>query len=328
MAAQNGLRLRPRGEGHSTAGQAQVSDGVVVDMRGLDAVAVANGHAVAQAGARWSAVLATSLPLGLTPPVLTDYLELSVGGTLSVGGIGGMTHRHGMQVDNVTALEVLTPDGTIHTCAPGSTLFDAVRGSHGEHGIILRATLRLIPAPARVRRHKLRFTDLGSFLSAQRALMAERRFDSLKGRVLADRTFEISAVTYTNEIPTQPVDETEERDYADFASRAELEGAEKPHPWLNLFLPDTEVEQFLTDFLASGDDVGPLGTTLAYPFDTRLITAPEVRLPRSDVAFLVALLRTAESPASLTRMAAANEKWRQRTLEVGGRVYLDRSGTP
>src|ERR1043165_8191271 len=94
-ALADGLRLRPRGEGHSTAGQAQIRHGVVVDMRGLNAVTVSDGHAVAEAGARWSTVLATTLPLGLTPPVLTDYQELSVGGTLSVGGIGGMSHQHG-----------------------------------------------------------------------------------------------------------------------------------------------------------------------------------------------------------------------------------------
>jgi FAD/FMN-containing dehydrogenase len=53
---------------------------------------------VVDAGAKWSEVLAATLPQGLTPPVLTDYLELSVGGTLVVGGIGGTTSRYGMQI--------------------------------------------------------------------------------------------------------------------------------------------------------------------------------------------------------------------------------------
>ena len=45
-------------------------------------------------------------PLGLTPPVLTDYLHLSVGGTISVGGIGGATSRFGTQADQAS----LAPD--------------------------------------------------------------------------------------------------------------------------------------------------------------------------------------------------------------------------
>jgi FAD/FMN-containing dehydrogenase len=56
-------------------------------------------------------VLDRALPRGLTPPTLTDYQDLSVGGTLSVGGIGGAMFRYGAQVDNVVALEVVTGVG-------------------------------------------------------------------------------------------------------------------------------------------------------------------------------------------------------------------------
>ncbi len=38
-------------------------------------------------------------------PVLTDFIELSVGGTLSVGGIGGATQHYRLQIDNVLELE-------------------------------------------------------------------------------------------------------------------------------------------------------------------------------------------------------------------------------
>ena len=63
------------------------------------------------AGATWRAVLGATLARGLTPPVLTNYLGLSVGGTLAVGGIGGTSSRYGMQTDNVLALDVVTGDG-------------------------------------------------------------------------------------------------------------------------------------------------------------------------------------------------------------------------
>ncbi len=46
------------------------------------------------------------------PPVFTDYIELSIGGTLSLGGIGGTSYRYGVQVDNVLSLEVVTVMGS------------------------------------------------------------------------------------------------------------------------------------------------------------------------------------------------------------------------
>ncbi|WP_041836784.1 FAD-binding protein [Actinosynnema mirum] len=91
----DGLALTPRGQGHSTRGQAQSEGGVVLDMTGFD----------------------TALRHGRTPPVLTDYLGLSVGGTLSVGGHGGASHQHGAQTDTVLELDVLTPNGS-RTTAP------------------------------------------------------------------------------------------------------------------------------------------------------------------------------------------------------------------
>jgi cytokinin dehydrogenase len=87
-ANEHGLKVAMRGQGHSTMGQAQVDGGVVIDSRSLNVIhAIEADRAVVDAGVTWSSLLSSSLPEGLTPPVLTDYLDLSVGGTLSVGGI-------------------------------------------------------------------------------------------------------------------------------------------------------------------------------------------------------------------------------------------------
>jgi FAD/FMN-containing dehydrogenase len=73
--------------------------------------AVEGDRIVVEAGAKWSEVLRVTLPRGVTPPVLTDYLELSVGGTLVVGGVGGTTSAFGLQSDHVIELEVVTGTG-------------------------------------------------------------------------------------------------------------------------------------------------------------------------------------------------------------------------
>ena len=111
-AAGLGRKIAPQGQSHSVYGRAQVSAGIVIDMSQLRTVhGVQNDRVVVDAGAKWSEVLAATLPQGLTPPVLTDYLELSVGGTLVVGGVGGTTSRYGMQSDNVLELDVVTGKG-------------------------------------------------------------------------------------------------------------------------------------------------------------------------------------------------------------------------
>jgi cytokinin dehydrogenase len=343
-ALASGRPLRARGQGHSTAGQAQVSGGVVVDMSGLNAIGpLRTDHIFVGAGARWSSILAATLPQGLTPPVLTDYLELSVGGTLSAGGIGGAAHQHGLQVDNVLEMEVLTTDGRISTCTAGDELFDLVRGGWGEHGIILGAKLRLIPAHTRARRYLLRYASLPQFLADQRLLMTSRRFDYLEGQAKPGWVYEIEAVTYHTP-PGKPVDlpgglsydrieAEEDLGYFDFLNRV-AEGEQflrqtgdwdRPHPWADLFLPDTAVEEFLAELMAGMtiEDLGENGVFLIYPFDTTKARAPRPRLPGTPTAFLIALLRTAADDAALTRMLALNDDLRRRTHAVGGTVYQD-----
>src|SRR5947207_7552698 len=89
FARQNGLKIAPRGQGHSTHGQVQVNTGIVVDLASLNAIsAIHEDRVEVEAGALWSTLWQATLAQGLTPPVLTDYLNLSIGGVLSVGGIG------------------------------------------------------------------------------------------------------------------------------------------------------------------------------------------------------------------------------------------------
>src|SRR5215211_228462 len=146
----NNIHVAARGQGHSTQGQAQVEAGVVVDMATLTTVHEVNStSALVDGGTRWLDLLAQTIPQGLTPPVLVDFLELTVGGTLSLGGIGSKAFRFGPQVDNVLELQVVTGEGELVSCSPAhnSGLFDAARSGLGQFGLIVRARVRLIPAP-------------------------------------------------------------------------------------------------------------------------------------------------------------------------------------
>ena len=66
--------------------------------------------------------------------------------------------------------------------------------------IITRATLRLVPAPTRVRRFLLSYPDLATMLGDQRLLVHEQRFEGVQGAVLAAPTGGCSG----SQRPTKP----------------------------------------------------------------------------------------------------------------------------
>ena len=196
------LQVAMRGQGHSTYGQAQVRGGVVIDSRTLATIhRITADRAVVDAGVQWLDLIKATIAQGATPPVATDYLGLSVGGTLSVGGIGGATSHHGMQVDNVLALEVVTGVGELVRCSPSENrdLFRSVLGGLGQFGVIVRATVRLVPAETTARVYHLFYPDLASFTAAQRTALADRRFSYLEGQIAPTESgwsYQLEGVAY------------------------------------------------------------------------------------------------------------------------------------
>lgn len=108
--------ISARGNGHSTHGQDLVNNGVVVDMKALREKKKGNGIFIskrplfADVGGEqlWIDVLNATVKQGVAPVSWTDYLELTVGGTLSNAGISGQTFRFGPQIRNVYELDVVT----------------------------------------------------------------------------------------------------------------------------------------------------------------------------------------------------------------------------
>ena len=117
FAARNSLHVATRGGGHSQTGQS-LSDQIVLDMTSLNQVTQRPEDAVtAQAGIKWRALVEHLAPQRLSPPVLTNNLDVTVGGTLSMGGLGVASWRHGTQADNCLELEVVTGTGEIVRCS-------------------------------------------------------------------------------------------------------------------------------------------------------------------------------------------------------------------
>ncbi|MFI9454329.1 FAD-binding protein [Amycolatopsis sp. NPDC052450] len=350
FAAARGLPVAARGAGHSSYGQGQVEGGILLDMTSLPPRRVVTGELVSvDAGARWREVLEATLPHGLTPPALTDYLELTVAGTLVVGGIGGAAHHHGTQTDSVVELEVVTGAGEVRTCSHDSDkdLFDAVLGGLGQCGVITRATLRLIPAPARARRWKLYYDSFPAFLADQRAVVRDGRFDYVEGQLIpvdGGWRYLLEAVAYYTP-PAAPDEaalldsldfgesEDEDTKYFDFLNRmADGEAALRaegswfhPHPWLNLFLPDDKVEHFVAETLAATGEpeLGATGLLLLYPVRNDRLKTPLFSVPPGELSWLFCPLRAGspDDPLHNARLLELNVDLYRKARDLGGKAY-------
>ncbi|XP_061361731.1 cytokinin dehydrogenase 3-like [Gastrolobium bilobum] len=198
------FNIAARGQGHSTRGQAMARDGVVVDMASFRkqrhgiAINVSedplNGNYYADVGGEqlWIDVLYATLEHGLAPVSWTDYLYLTVGGTLSNAGVSGQAFRYGPQISNVHEMDVVTGKGDFVTCSSRKNLelFHAVLGGLGQFGIIARARIALEPAPKRVKWVRLLYSDFSAFTKDQERLISingrkqKTALDFLEGMLL------------------------------------------------------------------------------------------------------------------------------------------------
>lgn len=335
--------LAVRGAAHTTFGQT-LSEGVVLDLSALP-VPVDEGHddvIRVSAGERWSAVVTRAVARGRTLPVIPDYLGLTVGGTLTHGGIGESSFLSGVQTDHVRALEVVTGAGEHVRCSPGerSDLFDAVRAGLGQCAIIVAAEMALVPAPEEVTLFTLRAADHRGLLARLTALADEGAFEYLQATVDAlapgRLIFTLNAATgHTAGARREPpsgarVASTHVLSYMDYLRRLDhIEQAMRdlgvwdvPHPWMYVCLPAARAESFL----------GAVSDGLRYPRDGRILFQTFVRsrcrtplysLPEGEHSVHFALLRHAV-PGTPERAAALVESNRQlwkASAAVGGRLY-------
>jgi cytokinin dehydrogenase len=337
-ARRAGLPLVARGAGHTTYGQAQVDGGVVVDLRGLDGIQELTARtATVGAGGTWRTVVEHTAAAGLTPPVLPDYLDLTVGGTLSVGGISGSSFRFGAQIDNVDALLVVTKAGELVLCSDTEErdVFNAVLGGFGRGGIIVRATIRLGAAPNAVAVHRIPYADAPSMAAALRSFADNGAFDYVLGIITVaesggwEPSIEAAVGADATIAPLPSGTECEVRSFADWVRRVdepvavlrELGLWAAPHPWLDLFVRESAIDIMLTEVLGTPilRGVGPL-RILLYPLRRSRFTRPGLRLPAEENLFLLDVLSNAVE-ADAQAMVEANRRIFERNRDLGGTLY-------
>jgi len=349
-AKQHRLDIAARGQGHSTNGQSQVNAGIVIDTSTLASVEVSGNSAIVGPGARWREILAATLPKKLTPPTLPNYLDLTVGGNIAVGGIGGASHRRGAVVDNVLELEVVTGTGNLRRCSAtrDPALFNAVLGGLGQFGIVVRAKLELERSRELARVYTLQYPDVPSLLDDARHAVLTQRFDHVEGQVNPDASGQygpatLIAVKYFD--PGAPPNDAAllhgfdpasrtiaDLPYAAFLGRidplvdmAKALGAwALPHPFFDVFLPNSTVRQFLGEVIPTLtiDDTGN-GPVVIYPLRRSKLCRPMFRVPdREEVFFLFDILGYAPPvPEVVAQQIARNTAWFRRARQLGGKAY-------
>lgn len=207
------LTVAARGNGHSINGQAMSDRGLVMDMRSAEGnhfeVVRMNGETFVDVsgGALWEDVLKRCvLEYKLAPRSWTDYLGLTVGGTLSNAGVSGQAFRFGPQTSNVAELDVVTGKGQLMTCNKNenSELFFGALGGLGQFGIVTRARVVVQSAPDMVRWIRVVYAEFEDFTRDAEWLVTRpegESFDYVEGFVFVN-----SVDDPANGWPTVPLD--------------------------------------------------------------------------------------------------------------------------
>jgi FAD/FMN-containing dehydrogenase len=146
FAREHDLEIAIRGGGHNVAGTAVCDDGIVIDLSAMRAVRVdpVNRRAWVQGGALWGDVDHETQAHGLatTGGIVshTGVAGLSLG-----GGLGWLMRTHGLTVDNLLAIDIVTANGELLRASDNEhpDLFWALRGGGGNFGVVTAFEFRL-----------------------------------------------------------------------------------------------------------------------------------------------------------------------------------------
>jgi FAD/FMN-containing dehydrogenase len=225
-------------------------------------------------------------------------------------------------------------------------LFEAALAGQGQCAIIVRATLRLIPAPPNARVYSLTYPDLTTLMRDLRRLIRVGRFDTVQGLIVPAPTagwvYGLEAASYAPAPDDDRLlaglgfipgtEHAETRTYAEWTNRlaAQIEFLKaqglwtRPHPWLDLFVPGEAAERFVSEALAAltPEDLGPFSPVLLFPLPAARFTRPLLRTAPGETMFLFDILRTApEGEGTVRRLLAANRELFERDRALGGTHY-------
>ena len=148
FARAHGVEIAVRGGGHHAAGFGVWDGALVVDMSTMRSTTVDPGARTVRvdAGCTWGDVDHATVAFGMATP--SGFLaSTGVAGLALGGGIGYLSRRFGLTVDNLLSADVVLADGSFVTASETShpDLFWALRGGGGNFGVVTSFVFRCHP---------------------------------------------------------------------------------------------------------------------------------------------------------------------------------------
>jgi FAD/FMN-containing dehydrogenase len=136
---QQDLRVSIRGGGHNAGGLGVCDDGLVIDLSLIKYVHVDPAARTVRAGGgcTWGDVDHATHAFGLAVP--SGIISTTgVGGLTLGGGMGHLTRKYGLTIDNLLAADVVLADGSfvVASADENGDLFWALRGGGGNFGVV------------------------------------------------------------------------------------------------------------------------------------------------------------------------------------------------
>lgn len=341
MADDRRIQVAARATGHSQGGQSLTDSGVVLDLSGLDRVLEVDrdqGFAEVEAGANWRQLLLPLRDGHKLPPVVTDNVHVSVGGTVSAGGLGPGSFRWGAQAGLCEALEVVTATGDILRCSPQqhTDVFNFVRAGLGRFGVITKIRFPLVEFPPELTAFQLRFPDPEELVRGIRALSGDDAVTALAGHVVgegqggwvsellvaarADWPLSVKNSAPLGRRQMIPYEFLERFGETFREWRRAAEEGRLAYPWIEAFVPiDAAAEcvretmRLLPTSAAGGSRI------LVWP--VRATDLPMLAMPTDEVSILVGAL-PAVSPSALSSALDGGRRLDAFYVSRGGKRYL------
>ena len=146
FARDHDLVIAVRGGGHNGAGLGTVDDGVVIDLSSLKNIQVDPDARIVRVGGGcvWREVDGATGQHGLATP--SGIIGTTgVGGLTLGGGLGHLSRKYGLTIDNLLEAEVVLASGDVVRASADENpdLFWAIRGGGGNFGVVTEFTFRL-----------------------------------------------------------------------------------------------------------------------------------------------------------------------------------------